>query len=269
VYNLHVEILPIYTRPLAPHDNLVEELLKNAPTLQPNDIIVVSSKVIALTEDVAISLDTLIPSTVAKTLSLPTVPPSVAEAIIRETTRLNGRIIPGCPYAILTELRPAGLDGSLLVPNAGLDQSNTLPGTVIGWPQDVVKSVKRLQRELFTRTGLHLGVLISDSCCHLGRLGVVAMGLACAGFDPIRSLGGQTDLQGRALRITNEAVADQLATAANMIMGNDAQSIPAAIIRNHGVALSKYLGWVPSMEPREDLFAGLLRQDVLTPTPNC
>ncbi len=269
MYNLHVEILPIYTRPLAPRDDLVGTILKNTPALQADDIIVVSSKVIALTEGAAVLLETLNPSASAHALALPTVPPSVAEAIIQETTRLNGRIIPGCPYAILTELRPAGLVGSLLVPNAGLDQSNTLPGTVIGWPQDVVKSAGRLRSELLARTGLRLGVLISDSCCHLGRLGVVAMGLACAGFDPIRSLNGQTDLQGRALRITNEAVADQLATAANMIMGNDAQSIPAAIIRNHGVGMTNYLGWVPSMEPREDLFAGLLRQDVLTPAPKC
>ncbi len=106
--------------------------------------------------------------------------------------------------------------------------------------------------------GVRIAVLLSDSCCRPRRLGVTAFALACAGLDPLVSQAGREDLHGRKLRITTEAVADQLATAANFAMGNADQSIPAAVIRDHGLSLSDFCGWVPGIEPEEDLFRGII-----------
>ena len=75
-----------------------------------------------------------------------------------------------------------------------------------------------------------------------------------SGLDPLLSQKGKTDLFGKPLKITTEAVADQLATAANFLMGNAAQSIPAVIIRDHGLTLSDWEGWIPGIEPEKDLF---------------
>jgi len=103
-----------------------------------------------------------------------------------------------------------------------------------------------------------VAVIISDSCVRPRRWGVTAFALTVAGIDPLRDEAGREDLFGRKLRITKEAIADQIATAANMLMGNADQSIPAVIVRDHGLALSDYEGWVPGIEPEEDLFRGIL-----------
>jgi len=83
---------------------------------------------------------------------------------------------------------------------------------------------------------------------------VTAFALVVSGFDPLVSKIGERDLFGRELTMTVEAVADQLATAANMIMGNAAESRPATIIRNHGIPFTDFEGWVPGISKEEDLF---------------
>ena len=170
--------------------------------------------------------------------------------------------------------------GTIITANAGLDESNTEKGTAVGWPEDPVSSARRLRQQLeehmrdkgkgirteeshrpFSLSpyplSTHLAVIITDSCVRPRRWGVTAFALAVAGIDPLRDEVGREDLFGRKLRITKEAVADQLATAANMLMGNADQSIPAVIIRDHGLTLSEYEGWVPGIEPEEDLFRGI------------
>lgn len=82
----------------------------------------------------------------------------------------------------------------------------------------------------------------------------MAFALVCDGIDPVKSEVGRKDLFGKPLRFTLEAVADQLATAANFVMGNADQSVPAAIIRDHGLALGNFSGWVDGIDPDEDLF---------------
>ncbi len=225
--------------------------------LRPGDILVVSSKAVATIEGVEIRLDDLTPTPQAHAWSGETgLPAPFLQAVMKETERLNGRILGASPGALLTELRPDGFPrGVLLVPNAGLDQSNVREGYAVGWPVDPVQSVKELRKRL------KAPVILSDSCCHAGRLGVTAMALACAGIDPIQSLIGKKDAFGREMKITQEAVADQLATAANMVMGNADQGTPAAIVREHGFALSEYEGWVEGMEPGEDLFRGMFRNE--------
>ena len=103
-----------------------------------------------------------------------------------------------------------------------------------------------------------IAVILSDSCCRPRRWGVTAYALAVAGIDPLHDQKGAHDLYGREIRITQEAVADQLATAANMLMGNADASTPAVIMRDHKTPLSDYEGWVPGIAREEDLFAGLL-----------
>jgi F420-0:gamma-glutamyl ligase len=150
---------------------------------------------------------------------------------------------------MLTELKPEGFpSGVLLAANAGLDESNVESGYCIGWPGDPLTSIKKL------RKALHAAVLITDSTCRPRRQGVTALALVVSGFHPLRSLIGTRDLFGRDLRMTQEAVADQLATAANMLMGNAGESVPAVIIRNHGIAFTDYEGWVPGIAPEADLF---------------
>ena len=106
--------------------------------------------------------------------------------------------------------------------------------------------------------GKKIAVIVSDSCCVPRRMGVTAFALVTSGIDPFVAQKGKPDLFGRALRFTQEAIADQLATTANMVMGNADQSTPAAIIRDHGISLSPFDGWVKGIEPEEDLFRSMI-----------
>ncbi|MDO8468579.1 MAG: coenzyme F420-0:L-glutamate ligase [Candidatus Peribacter sp.] len=251
-----MNILPLATRVLKRGDDLAA-LLTDAGTLLENDIVVVSSKAIAMVEGTVIDLKTITPTVEAENWArYGNRSATFRQAVLNETKRLRGRVTGGSALAMLTELKPPGMNGTMLVPNAGLDQSNVPEGFAIGWPVDTPASARTLRQRLEERSGRRIAVIVSDSCCRPRRWGVTAFALVCSGFNPLTSQIGRKDLFGRPLTMTVEAVADQLATAANAVMGNADQSIPAAIIREHGFTLSDFEGWVPGIEPEEDLFQG-------------
>lgn len=252
-------ILPITTPLLKANDDLVKILLEKSE-LQEHDILVISSKAIATIEGAAINLAMMKPTAKAKKIAKSCKQtPEFSQAILNETTRMNGEVLGVCPYAVLTLLKPDGIkEGNILVPNAGLDHSNVAEGFAIGWPHDPVASMQKICAALKKATGKSLAVIISDSCCRVGRLGVTAFALTCAGMEPISSRVGEKDLFGKPLRVTREAVADQLAVAANALMGNAAECRPAAIVRGYAYTPTQFCGWVPGIAPKDDLFSPLL-----------
>lgn len=245
-------ILPVRTGVIAMGDDLAA-VLRAAADFQPGDMVVVSSKAAATSEKSGYNLAALRATPDAERWAAQSnLDPLFCEAILLETARLNGRVLRACPGALLTEVRPAGMQrGTILTASAGLDRSNVPAGFAVGWPADPVQTARHL------RSSLGTSIILSDSTCTPRRDGVTAFALAVAGIDPLRSEIGKQDLFGRPMQITVEAVADQLATAANAMMGNAAQSTPAAIIHDHGIPFSEFEGWVPGIEPDNDLF-GLL-----------
>lgn len=252
-----MELIGIRTPVLRAGDDLAAHVMRGG--LRAGDTVVVSSKAVATAEGAVQNLAKLRVSDAARAHSAATgIRPAFCEAIVRETNRLHGEVRGHCWGAILTEVHPEGMDGSILAPNAGMDLSNTLPGTAVGWPLDPVASVRGLWETLRSACGPHIGVIISDSCCMPRRQGVVAFALVAAGVEPVVSEVGHLDLFGSPLSITKEARADQLAIAANIVMGNAAQCCPAAIVRGHGCPASDTCGWVPGMARSKDLFAGFV-----------
>ena len=252
LYTSSMQIIPVHTGILEKGDDLASEILKNS-RMESGDILVISSKAVASIEGASIALKNLVASPEAIKLSNDCdLDRSFIEAILQETKRMNGLVAGTSPFALLTSLKPTGIKtGRILCPNAGMDQSNIDPGCAIGWPIDPVRSAKKL------RQSLDIPVIISDSCCVPMRLGVTAFALVCAGIEPLRSEIGTQDLFGKTMRVTYEAVADQLSTAANAVMGNSAQCIPAAIIRNSGIPSSDFCGWVEGIEEGKDMFSGM------------
>lgn len=250
-----MQIIPLLTPLLRPGDNLADALLKTGQ-IKPGDIVVVSSKVLATTEGRILKLTDSVPTEEAIRLSKSCNHDAhFTKLILEETKRMNGEVAGESPFAILTALKPDGMrTGRILSPNAGLDLSNTEEGTAVGWPEDPVKSAVDMRKKLGS-----VAVIVSDSCCTAGRLGVTAFALTCAGIEPFRSEIGTEDLFGKKLRVTQEATADQLATAANAVMGNAAQSAPAAIIRDHGLPFSAFCGWVEGMDEERDLFRNFFK----------
>ena len=259
-----MQLIPVPSPILKQGDDLCKLLMQAG--LQSGDIVVISSKAVATVEGTMIDLTKMQPSSeAAKWAKSCGGTLEFRQAVLDEVKRLNGTILLGCPQAMLTELKPDGMSsGTILVANAGLDESNAPEGCCIGWPRDAVESVRRLRKELENQLRgkrkeerEKLAIILSDSTCRPRRIGVTAIALVVSGLDPVQSSIGTPDLFGKKLRMTQEAVADQLATAANMLMGNAAQSTPAVIIRNHGIPLSDYEGWVAGIAEEDDLFQGL------------
>ena len=250
-----MELLPITTPVLKAGDDLASILMRAGDILD-GDIVVVSSKAIATVEGAAIHLDDVTVSSEAAQLGeAHSKPGAYYQVVLDETARMNGKVIQSVSGIVLTELKPDGMkEGSILVPNAGLDQSNVKEGHVIGWPTDPVKSAKKLREDL----GGNVGVIVTDSGLSPRRKGVISFALTVSGLDPFASMIGKPDLFGNAMSVTEEAIADQLATAANFIMGNTNQSTPAVIIRGHDISMNDFSGWVEGIEREKDIYHGVI-----------
>lgn len=247
-----MQLLPITTGLLRAGDDLIGALRTNADIRQ-SDILVLSSKIVATCEDAFVDLTSVVVSDEARTEAKNTGrSPEFCQAVLDETARMHGTIVGRCTGAMLCLLHPEP-DIWIVAANAGMDQSNVPGGTALGWPADSAASAIRLKKEL------GCAVIIIDSCCTPLRTGIDAYALACAGIDPIRNEIGKPDLFGTPLRITRDAIADELASAASLLMGNAAQAIPAVIVRDHGFPISDFSGWIPTFPPKEDLFRDVIR----------
>lgn len=193
------------------------------------DIIVLSSKYVANSQGRILDLERAVPSEDAQKLSHKyKITPRFAEIILRESDIIFG----GVSGFVL-----ASADG-ILAPNAGIDKSNVRGGRVILYPDESYKIAESLKRRIFLDLGVHVGVIIVDSRLMPTRAGTVGIAIACAGFEPVQDMRGQTDLDGNPLKVTLKATADNLASIANHTMGEGAESTPIAIVRNSGADLT-------------------------------
>jgi coenzyme F420-0:L-glutamate ligase/coenzyme F420-1:gamma-L-glutamate ligase len=116
--------------------------------------------------------------------------------------------------------------------NAGVDRSNAAHGTMILLPDDPDRSAHRIRARLMQSTGIDFPVIISDTFGRPWRQGLTDVAIGVSGLTPILDLVGTTDWSGRELDVTQIAVADELAAAADLVMGK-ASGIPAALIRGY------------------------------------
>ena len=133
--------------------------------------------------------------------------------------------------------------------NAGIDRSN-IPRddeepAVLLLPVDADASARSLADSLQARFGLSLPVIINDSAGRAWRNGTVGFALGCSGMEPLRNQIGEPDLYGRPLEVTEVAVADEMAAAASLVMGQAAEGCPVVLLRG--------AHWVPSAAGAESL----------------
>jgi coenzyme F420-0:L-glutamate ligase len=124
------------------------------------------------------------------------------------------------------------LKNNILIPNAGIDNSNTPQGKAVLWPREPFRSARDLRRRLMEEYGLEsFGVVVSDSHCQPLRMGTSGIAIGWAGFRGVTDDRGKTDLFGKPMHYTREAVADNLASSANLLMGETDASIPFVVVR--------------------------------------
>lgn len=193
------------------------------------DIVVISSKYVSYSQGRLVDMSGVAASEEADALaSKYSMSPALAELVLRESDRIIG----GMPGFVMAETA-----GGLIAPNAGIDRSNG-GGTAVLYPEDPHWQAEVLRRSLLVRSGVRAGVIISDSRLLPARAGTVGTAVACAGFDPVDDVRGRPDLDGAPLKVTVRAVADSLAAAANLAMGEGGESTPIAVVMGSGALLS-------------------------------
>ena len=205
-------------------DNLIDILLKTVPVdIEDGDVLVIAETVVATVEGRIVKLSDVKPSPKAIEYSKKySLEPELAELIIQESQEILG----GIP-SLLLSIR----DGMLLA-NAGIDHSNTPEGTVVLLPEDPMLSAQQIREEIQTKISKKIGVIIADSRTQPLRMGVVGVAVGVHSFEPIEDMRGKEDLFGRKLRVTRKAVADDLASAAEVLMSEANEGIPAVLIKN-------------------------------------
>ncbi len=237
------------------NDSLPEKLVpaaerSEAGGFRDGDVLVLAETMVATAEGSVIRLDDIIPSARARELGERyDIDPRVVEVVLAESDSIVG----GIPGFLLC------MKAGTLLPNAGIDASNAPPGCVTPLPKDSDRSAREIQRGILDHCGARVGVIVADSRTHAMRRGCSGVAIGCAGIPSVLDDRGRSDLFGRKLEVTKRAIADNIASAAELVMGEADECMPAAIVRGLGLPVSDDVVGVESISAEECLFMGVLR----------
>ena len=222
----------------------LHEAAQRGGGLEDGDVLVVAQKAVSKVEGRVVRLADVEPSERARELAGPDGDPRHLEVILRESAEL----VRSRPPLVIAQTRHGFVCAS-----AGVDASNAPEeGTLVLLPLDPDASARSIRRRLGELAGVDVGVIVSDSFGRAWRQGTTDVALGVAGLAPLRDLRGTTDAVGHELRTTQIAVADEIAGAAELVLGK-AAGIPAARVR--GVDVRGEGRGVELVMPRErDLF---------------
>jgi len=203
---------------------LSEALLAAGRPINGGDALVVTQKIVSKAEGRYVTLDSVKPSEEALRLAKITGKDArLVELVLTESTA----VVRAAPNVLITRHRCG-----YVMANAGIDRSNTgSGGAVLLLPKNPDASAERLRQGLGVRFGSPPAVVISDSFGRPWRYGVVNVALGASGLPALVDKRGQPDRDGRPLEVTQIALADMIASAAGLAMGEGAEGIPAALIR--------------------------------------
>ena len=213
--------LPIVT----PGADLAAMILKASEQvggLRDKDVIVVASSALATAQGRLKKLTDVKPSATAKKLARRSeLEPEFVQIVLKEADKVFGAV----KGAIAT------LKDGMLCANAGVDHTNAPLGQVTLMPKNPDQAAADILKALGKRISGRLGVIVADSHVQPLRLGTVGQAIGVTGIEPAIDCRGKRDLFGRKLRITFRGVADQLASAAQVEMGEADERVPAVVIR--------------------------------------
>jgi coenzyme F420-0:L-glutamate ligase/coenzyme F420-1:gamma-L-glutamate ligase len=224
---------------------IVEAARRQGTPLAAGDLLVVGQKIVSKAEGRLVRLADVTPSPVAQSMAAGLARDArLVEVILRESRRVV-RMDQG---VLITETHHGWVCA-----NAGVDQSNVDADCVALLPEDPDRSARDLREAIRALAGLELSVIVADTFGRPWREGLTNVAIGLAGFAPIRSYLGERDPAGRPLQATILALADELAAAAEPVMGK-LDRIPAAIVRGLRLAASEEGSRPLLREPARDLF---------------
>ena len=208
---------------------LESTLEKNEIKLEDGDVIVISTKYVSNSQGRIVDLEKIIVSEYGEKIANEfNLKPGMAEVIIRESDKIFG----GIGGFVITSA------DNIMAPNAGIDKSNAKKGKAILYPKDPYLIAEQIKRKIFLKSLIHVGVILVDSRLMPARIGTSGVAISCAGIEPVLDMRSKKDLDGNPLKVTFQAVVDNLATIANHKMGEGGESKPFAIVRNSGAKLT-------------------------------
>jgi coenzyme F420-0:L-glutamate ligase/coenzyme F420-1:gamma-L-glutamate ligase len=206
-----------------------QAVLNESISLEEGDILVLAQKIVSKAEGRLVNLESIEPSKNACELSqLVGKDARIVELVLRESKQ----VLRTRPGVIIVEHRLGFICAS-----AGIDHSNVLGpnGQSEDWvlllPEDPDASALKLRRQLEANTGFHLGIQIIDSHGRAWRMGTVGVTIGLSGLPGLVDMRGWKDLFGYELQITQVGVADELAAAASLIMGQSGEATPVVHVR--------------------------------------
>jgi coenzyme F420-0:L-glutamate ligase/coenzyme F420-1:gamma-L-glutamate ligase len=215
-------------------------------TFTSGDILVVTQKIVSKAEGQLVDLHTVTPSPFAlQVAKLQEKNPQIVEVVLRETKR----VVKMDQRTLIAETHHG-----FICAHAGVDESNVAGEEIVALlPVDADASARRLRQDMRERTGAELAVIISDTFGRPWREGLTNVAIGVAGMQPLKDYRGLPDTEGRILKVTTLAVADELAAAAELVMGK-LDKTPVAVIR--GYPYTPGQGDVKQLlrKPERDLF---------------
>ncbi len=248
-------VFGLSTPVLQPGDDIVSAVMEavaksEAGAFKNGDVLLLAESPLATTEGRVVVLADVVPSRAAGVLAMQYgMDKRLAEVVLHECDEIVGGV-----KGYLLARR-----GGLYLPNAGVDESNAPKGMVTLLPKDPDASAQRVRAELFARLGVEVAVLVIDSRTHAMRLGVAGVAIGVAGMLPITDERGKQDLFGHTLHVTRRAIADNLASTAELLMGESNECMPAVLVRGYEYVKAEGVS-LESIAQEDDLFLGMARR---------
>jgi coenzyme F420-0:L-glutamate ligase/coenzyme F420-1:gamma-L-glutamate ligase len=226
---MSLQVIPIkIQKEIESGDNLVDLILESFE-INDGDVLVFSQKIISKNEGRILSLSSVNPSLLADGIaSSYGKDPRLVELILSESKRIvrmeNGVIIVETKHGFVCA-------------NAGIDESNVKDGYVTLLPDDPDKSANLLKNGIKQKTGKNVAIIISDTFGRPFRLGQTDVAIGIAGLEPILDYNGKPDTFGKIMQVTAIAVADEICSTSELVMGK-VQKCPIAVIRNYNFSSS-------------------------------
>jgi coenzyme F420-0:L-glutamate ligase/coenzyme F420-1:gamma-L-glutamate ligase len=238
-------------------DNLAQLIVaaaqKEKVALSNGDIIVVTHKIVSKAEGRTVRLSDVKPSAKAQQISKATRrDPRLVELVLKESKR----VVKASTEILIVENR----QGFVCI-NAGVDKSNVKGEDAYALlPFNSDESAKRIRSEIKKSTGKNVGVVICDTYSRPFRRGQVVLAVGAAGTSLFRDYRGKKDLFGYVLKVKNSAIADEIASAVELVMGQGAEAVPVAIVKGFVGVKAAYDSSASDLliSEQEDLFKGTL-----------
>ena len=219
-----MQVIPIHIeKEIVPSDDLAELIMMSC-TLNDGDILVVAQKAISKQEGRIVDLSTVKPSLLAEGIASQYNKDSrIIELILSETKRI---------IRLENEIIIVETNHGFICANAGVDESNVKEGYATLLPIDSDTSAKTIRNKILEKIDKNVAVIISDTFGRPFRMGQTNCAIGISGMNPILDYAGTLDSFEKTLRVTAIAVADELSSAAELVMGKSSKC-PVAVIRNY------------------------------------